>query len=101
MASFWDRTKQTLERTLEEGQKATQRLVESAGEVGGAAKARLDQAMVERQLTKQLAELGGLVYEKSKAAKPRSPFSDPKVKDLLAEIRKLDVQLAEMRLAED
>ena len=100
MASFWDRTKQALEKTLEEGQKATQKLVESAGEVGEAAKSRLDQAMVERQMTKQLVELGSLVYEKSKAAKPRNPLTDKRAKEILEEIRKLDAELEEMSSAE-
>lgn len=60
MASLWDRSMHAFERILEESKKATERVVESASDAGGAARARLEGARAERALFKRFAELGSL-----------------------------------------
>ena len=66
METVWDRTRQTFEKMLEEAEKAAERVVDGFEELGDVAKARFDQARLERTLFKRFAELGSAVYEQHK-----------------------------------
>jgi hypothetical protein len=93
MSTLWDRTTQAFEKTLEESRKATERLVESLGEAGETARARVEKARLERTLFKRFAELGSRIYEQSSKTPGANVFEDARVKELLTEIGTLDSQL--------
>ena len=103
METLWDRTKHTFERILQDGEKAAERMVESFGEFGDTAKARIEKLRLERALFKRFAELGSAVYDRHKAsgqapggAAPGSTGSileDPKIKELLGAVSKLEEEL--------
>ena len=97
MATLWDRTTQAFEKTLEESRKATDRLVESLGEVGETAKARVEKARLERTLFKRFAELGNRIYEQSSTTSGANCLEDARVKELLSEIGTLDGDLKKLQ----
>lgn len=97
MATLWDRTTQAFEKTLEESRKATERLVESLGEVGETAKARVEKARLERTLFKRFAELGNRIYEQSVTTSSANCLEDARVKELLGEIGTLDNDLKKLQ----
>lgn len=104
METLWDRTKHTFERILQDGEKAAGRMVETFEEFGDTAKARIEKVRLERALFKRFAELGSAVYERHRAsgqppggAAPASTGSileDPKIKELLAAVSKLEEEIA-------
>ena len=96
MSSLWDRSKQAFERILEESQKATERVVESAAEASGAARARLERARLERVLFKRFAELGNRVYEVANGDATAGILEEPRVRELLQQIRDLDSDLKKL-----
>ena len=100
--TLWERTKHAFERILEEGEKATGKMVESFEELGDAAKARLERTRLERALFKRFAELGNAVYELHKAAPgaggtvapaAKPTLEEPRVKELLDQVANLDEDL--------
>lgn len=102
MDTLWDRTKHAFEKILEEGEKATSKMVESLEELSDAAKARLEKARLERALFKRFAELGSAVYELHNAAQQgggtevstaKPTLEEPRVKDLLDQVASLDQDL--------
>jgi len=97
MATLWDRTKAAFERTLDESRKATDRLVESLGEAGETARARIERARLERSLFKQFAELGSRVYEHASGPSAGDVLEDARVKELLERIRGLDGDLKKLQ----
>jgi phosphate uptake regulator len=96
MATLWDRSRQAFERILEESKRATERLVESAAEAGGAARARLDKARLERALFKRFAELGNRVYEQARAGITGQVLEDARTQELLQQVRDLDNELKKL-----
>jgi hypothetical protein len=96
--SLWDRFRKTVDRIVEGGQRATERVVGSIEELGDAAKVRMEKARLERTLIKKCAELGTRVYELAKKPglpdeKPAQVPDDAQVKALLLEIGSLDADL--------
>jgi hypothetical protein len=97
MATLWDRTKQAFEKTLKESRKATERAVESLGEAGETAKARVEKARLERTLFKRFAELGSRIFEQSSTTSGADLLEDARVKELLGEIETLDSDLKKLQ----
>lgn len=92
---LWDRFRNTVDRLVEGGQRATERVVGSIEELGDAAKVRLEKARLERTLVKKCAELGTRVYELAKGpdGRPAQVLDDDQVKALLQEVGSLDAEL--------
>jgi hypothetical protein len=95
---LWGRFRSTFERLVGGGYKATERVVDSFGELGDAAKLRVEKARLERALFKKFAELGTRVYELAKQTAlpdetPPAVPDDDKVKTLLQDVGSLDADL--------
>ncbi len=97
MAILWDWSKQAFERILDESRKATDRVVESAAEVGSATWARLEKARLERALFKGFAELGTRVYEHAGVMATGNVLDEPPVIEVLQEVRNLDNELKKLQ----
>lgn len=93
--SLWDRFRNTFDRLVEGGHRASERVKDSFEELGDAAKLRLEKARLERTLIRKCAELGTRVYELAK--QPGLPdgrvLNDDQVKALLLEVGSLDADL--------
>jgi hypothetical protein len=96
MPTLWDRTKQAFEKTLEESRKASERAVETLGEAGETAKARVEKARLERKLFKLFAELGSRVFEQSSTTSGADLLQDARVKELLGEIGTLESEIEKL-----
>jgi hypothetical protein len=96
--SLWGQFRNTFDRFVEEGHRATERVVGSFEELSGGAKLRMEKARLERTLIKKCAELGTQVYELAKAprlpdGRPPHVLDDDEVKALLQEVGSLDADL--------
>jgi hypothetical protein len=96
--SLWGQFRNTLDRLVEGGHRATERVVGSFEELGDAAKVRVERARLERTFIKKCAELGTQVYELAKKpglpdGRPAQVLDDDKVKALLQEVGSLDADL--------
>jgi len=100
METVWDRTRQAFEKMLEEAEKAAERMVDGFEELGDVAKARFDQARLERSLFKRFAEIGSAIYElQKKGVTGAALLDDPSVKMPLEQAGELerDIKQAESR----
>jgi len=100
METIWDRTRHAFEKMLEEAEKGAARMVDGFEELGDVAKARFEQARLERTLFKRFAELGGKVYEhQKKGTSTTALLEDAAVKALLEQATQLehDIKQAESR----
>jgi hypothetical protein len=96
--SLWDQVRNTFDRLVEGGHRATERVVDSFEGLGDAAKVRVEKARLERALIKKCAELGTQVYTLAKQpglpdGRPPQILDDVKVKALLQEVGTLDADL--------
>ncbi|NNL85570.1 MAG: hypothetical protein HKP27_07960 [Myxococcales bacterium] len=95
---LWDRLRHTFERVVDEGYKATERVVGSIEELGDAARLRVEKARIERDLLKKCAKLGARVYEVAREpglpdGTPPQVLEDERVKALLLEVGSLNSDL--------
>jgi hypothetical protein len=100
METIWDRTRQAFEKLMEEAEKTAERMVDGFEELGDVAKARFDQARLERALFKRFAEIGSAVYElQKKGVTGAALLEDPSVKVTLQQAEELerDIKQAESR----
>jgi hypothetical protein len=96
--TLWDQFRNTFDRLVEGGHRATEHVVGSFEELGDAARLRVEKARLERTLIKKCAELGTRVYELAKEpgtpdGRPSRVLDDEKVKALLQEVGSLDADL--------
>jgi hypothetical protein len=94
---LWRRLRNTLDRLVEGGHRAAERVVDSFEDLGDLARLRMEKVRLERTLMKKCAELGSRVYALAKQPEPyeRRPqtLADGEVKALLLEIGSLDADL--------
>jgi hypothetical protein len=94
---LWRRLRNTLDRLVEGGHRAAERVVDSFEDLGDVARLRMEKVRLERTLMKKCAELGSRVYALAKQPGPdeRRPqtLADGEVKALLLEIGSLDADL--------
>lgn len=96
--TLWEKVKKDLQKGLKEGIEAVkegaQAVKEKAEEIGEEGKRRYTIFDLKGNVEKQMAELGGRVYDLSPMVK--NPMIDPKVKAIISKIKKLEAQIASL-----
>lgn len=91
---LYQRAEKALNQALEATKKSVQLVAEKAGEAAQASKLLVEKLNLEHRVTKQLARLGGCVYEKATREGRESFIQDPEIRNLIEEARKLESELA-------
>jgi len=96
--SFWEEVKKDLRKGVKEGvhllkEKAIV-VKEKAEELAEEGKRRYKLFELQTKVQKEIAELGGRVYDLS--SKLKNPLLDKKVKSLIARIKKLEEQVTKL-----
>lgn len=96
--NFWEKVKKDLQKGIKEGiayaKEGTVIVKEKAEVLGEEAKRQYKIFNLKTKVQKEVAELGGRVYDLSK--KVKNPMLDSKVKASMAQIQKLEVQLKKL-----
>jgi hypothetical protein len=95
---FWEKVQKDLQRGIEEGvhllkEKAIV-MREKAGELAEEGKRRYKIFDLKMKVQKEIAELGGRIYDLS--PKVKNPMLDKKVKTLIGRIKKLEAQVTKL-----
>ncbi len=72
---------------------------EKAGVAAHVTRLLIEKATLEHRVSKKFAEIGSWVYEKALKESDSISLKDSKIKDLIAETRKLDRKLSRMETA--
>jgi hypothetical protein len=92
---FWNKVKDDVEKGLKEGMEVVKEgatfVKEKAGELTEEGKKRLKLFELKTKVKKEMAELGGHVYDLKSRVK--NPLTDGKVKAVIGRIKKLEDQI--------
>lgn len=95
---FWEKVKRDIQKGIKEGIEIVSEGVtvvkETAGELTEEGKKRLKLFELQTKVQKEIAELGGKVYDIS--SKVKNPMLDSKVKAAVSRIKKLEAQMAKL-----
>jgi len=95
---FWEKVQKDLQRGIEEGVHLLKEkaifMKEKAGELAEEGKRRYKIFDLQTKVQKEIAELGGRVYDLS--PKLKNPMLDKKVKTLIGRIKKLEAQVTKL-----
>lgn len=95
---FWEKVQKDLQRGIEEGVHLLKEkaifMKEKAGELAEEGKKRYKIFDLQTKVQKEIAELGGRVYDLS--SKLKNPMLDKKVKALIGRIKKLETQVTKL-----
>jgi len=93
--SFWGKIKKDIQKGFQEGMLLAKEGVtvvkEKVGDLTEEGKKKYKLYALKARVQKEIAELGGKIYELS--SKVRNPMTDKKVKDIVAKIKKLEDQI--------
>jgi hypothetical protein len=96
--SFWDNVKKDLQKGWKEGMEAFKEgaivVREKAELLTEEGKRRYKVYEIKTKVQKEIADLGGKIYELS--PKPGNPLSNSKVKTIIAKIQKLEAQIKKL-----
>ena len=96
---FYEKAEKALNAAFEAAKKSAKIVAEKAGEAAHVTKLLVEKVALEHKVTKQLAKIGGRVYEKTAREGQSSFAQDPEVKNLIEETRKLETELAQVEAA--
>jgi len=96
--TFWEKVQEDLQKGIKEGvhllkEKAIV-VKEKAGELAEEGKKRYKIFDLQMKVQKEIAELGGRVYDLS--SKLKNPMLDKRVKALIARVKKLETQVTKL-----
>ncbi|MBF0506670.1 MAG: hypothetical protein HQL09_07530 [Nitrospirae bacterium] len=96
--NFWEKVKRDLQKGVDGGiafvKEGASVVMKKAEELTDEGKKRYILYELQSKVQKQIAELGGQVYDLS--AKTRNPMLDSKVKDIVARIRRLESEILKL-----
>ena len=95
--TLWQSVGEGFERGMESARKSAEALAKKAGETAQVTKQKLEIIRLEHQISRKFAKLGGTVYEKGVREGKKDPMSDPEVKSLINDLRKLETDLAQIQ----
>ncbi len=96
--NFWEKVKRDLQKGMDESiafvKEGAAVVMKKAEELTDEGKKRYILYELKSKVQKQIAELGGQVYDLS--SKTKNPMLDSKVKDIVARIRRLETEILKL-----
>ncbi len=92
---LWDKVKDTLEKGLQKATETTVKAIEVAKEQAEVARLKLHISGLKSKISKEFAELGGVVYELAVKEEKDDIVSDERVQKIFERIRALELELVE------
>ena len=93
---LWDRIKRGMDAGFDAAVSAVHNITEKAGESIELTRLRREKARLETELTKHLAELGNIVYEKISEARLDDVTEKLEIKEKLLEIAREEAQMVDI-----
>ncbi|MEX1326445.1 MAG: hypothetical protein AB1Z29_06565 [Desulfobacterales bacterium] len=93
---LWDRIKRGMDEGFDAAVSAVHNITEKAGESIELTRLRREKARLETELTKHLAELGNIVYEKISEARLDDVTEQLEIKEKLLEIAREEAQMVDI-----
>ncbi len=97
--TLYEKAEKAINQAFDATKQSVKVVSEKAGEAAYITKLLIEKATLEHRVTRQFAQLGSRVYEKSlREGKSISP-QDQEIRDLIEETKKLDVELSQVEAA--
>jgi len=92
---LWEKVKDTVEKGLQKATEATVKAIEVAKEQAEVARLKLHISGLKSKISREFAELGGIVYELIVKEEKEDVVSDERIQRILENIKKLEAELKE------
>jgi len=93
---FYEKSEQIINETFETVKKYAKIVAEKTGEAAHITRLLIQKATLEHQMTKCLSQLGGKVYQQSIRQGEAILLTDPDIKKIVEETKRLDAELGQV-----
>lgn len=93
--TLWDKVKETMERGLQKASETTLKAIEAAKERAEIARLKLHISGIKSKISKEFAELGGIVYELHMKQGREDVLEEERIKEIMERVKELEAELAE------
>lgn len=97
--TLWEKVKDTVEKGLTKASETTIKAIEAAKEQAEIARLKLHISGLKSKISREFAELGGIVYELSVKEEKKDILADKRVLEILEKLEKLEAELKETQAA--
>ena len=94
--TLYEKAEKAINQAFEVAKQSVKIVSEKAGEAAHVTRLLIEKATLEHRVTKQFAQLGSRIYEKTLREGKGVSHQDAEIKDLIDETKKLDVELAQV-----
>jgi signal transduction histidine kinase len=94
--TLYQKAEKAMNQAFEATKKSAKILSQKAGEAAHITKLLIDKVTLEQRVSKQFARLGSRVYEKTAHAGEKISTTDPEIRELIEQTKKLDSELAQV-----
>ena len=97
--TLYEKAEKAINQAFDATKQSVKVVSEKAGEAAHITRLLIEKATLEHRVTRQFAQLGNRIYERSqREGKSVSP-QDPEIRDIIEETKKLDVELSQVEAA--